>query len=105
MARAPERRNWLRASRIASAALGGYVFPKFGLATHYHTQAIWPRWGKSLVMTTTVAAHIFHRSEERGVGKQFVRTCSSRWSPFQLKRKRCNWQINICTQNYKSSDI
>ena len=61
MARTPERRNWLRASRIASAALGGYVFPKVGLATHYHTQAIWPRWGKSLVMTNIVGAHIFHR--------------------------------------------
>jgi len=61
MARAPERRNWLRASRIASAALGGYVFPNVGLATHYHTQAIWPRWGKSLVMTNIVGAHIFHR--------------------------------------------
>ena len=32
-----------------------------GLATHYHTQAIWPRWGKSLVMTNIVGAHIFHR--------------------------------------------
>lgn len=61
MARAPSKPNWLRASRIASAALGGYVFPKVGLATHYHTQAIWPRWGKSLVMTNIVGAHIFHR--------------------------------------------
>ncbi len=61
MARAPSRDNWLRASRVASAALGGYVFPKVGLATHYHTQAIWPRWGKSLVMTNIVGAHIFHR--------------------------------------------
>jgi hypothetical protein len=61
MARTPERRNWLRASRVASAALGGTVFPKVGLATHYHTTAIWPRWGKSLVMTNIVGAHIFHR--------------------------------------------
>lgn len=61
MARAPSKPNWLRASRIASAALGGYAFPKVGLATHYHTQAIWPRWGKSLVMTNIVGAHIFHR--------------------------------------------
>ena len=61
MARAPSKPNWLRASRIASAALNGYVFPKVGLATHYHTQAIWPRWGKSLVMTNIVGAHIFHR--------------------------------------------
>ena len=61
MARAPEKRNWLRASRVASAALNGYVFPGVGLATHYHTTAIWPRWGKSLVMTNIVGAHIFHR--------------------------------------------
>lgn len=61
MARAPNRAGWLRASRIASAALGGVIFPSVGLATHYHTQAIWPRWGKSLVMTNIVGAHIFHR--------------------------------------------
>jgi hypothetical protein len=61
MARAPSKPQWLRASRIASAALGGYVFPGVGLATHYHTTAIWPRWGKSLVMTNIVGAHIFHR--------------------------------------------
>lgn len=61
MARAPSRENWLRASRIATAALNGAVFPKVGLATHYHTTAIWPRWGKSLVMTNIVGAHIFHR--------------------------------------------
>lgn len=61
MARSPSRPNWLRASRVAAAALGGYVFPGVGLATHYHTTAIWPRWGKSLVMTNIVGAHIFHR--------------------------------------------
>ena len=61
MARAPSRDNWLRASRVASAALGGAIYPKVGLATHYHTTAIWPRWGKSLVMTNIVGAHIFHR--------------------------------------------
>lgn len=61
MARAPSRDNWLRASRVASAALGGQVFAKVGLATHYHTQAVWPRWGKSLVMTNIIGAHIFHR--------------------------------------------
>lgn len=61
MARAPSRDNWLRASRIAAAALNGQVFSGVGLATHYHTTAIWPRWGKSLVMTNIVGAHIFHR--------------------------------------------
>lgn len=61
MARAPSKPNWLRASRIAAAALNGHVYPAVGLATHYHTTAIWPRWGKSLVMTNIVGAHIFHR--------------------------------------------
>lgn len=61
MARAPSRAGWLRASRIATEALAGKVFASVGLATHYHTQAIWPRWGKSLVMTNIVGAHIFHR--------------------------------------------
>jgi hypothetical protein len=61
MARAPSRGNWARSSRIAAEALAGKVFPSVGLATHYHTQAIWPRWGKSLVMTNIVGAHIFHR--------------------------------------------
>jgi len=61
MARAPNRAGWLRASRVAAAALGGAVFPGVGLATHYHTTAIWPRWGQSLVMTNIVGAHIFHR--------------------------------------------
>src|SRR3546814_17618884 len=65
MARAPNRAVWLRASRIASAALGGQVFPGVGLATHYQTTAIWPRWGKSLVMTNIVGAHIFHRLRGR----------------------------------------
>lgn len=61
MARAPSASGWARASRIAAEALAGKVFASVGLATHYHTQAIWPRWGKSLVMTNIVGAHIFHR--------------------------------------------
>src|SRR3546814_4884175 len=104
MARAPERRNWLRASRIASAALGGYVFPKVGLATHYHTQAIWPRWGKSLVMTNIVGAHIFHRwrgrwgmpdafrSEEHTSELQSLMRIS--YAVFCLKKKKQHQKTN-----------
>jgi len=61
MARRPSAAGWARAARVAGAALAGKTFPSVGLATHYHTQAIWPRWGKSLVMTNVVGAHIFHR--------------------------------------------
>ncbi len=61
MARAPNRSQWSRASRIAAEALSGRVFAPVGLATHYHTQAVWPSWGRSLAMTNVIGAHIFHR--------------------------------------------
>ena len=61
MARRPAAAPWIRARRIAAEALSGKVFPGVGLATHYHTQAIWPYWGKTLVMTNVIGAHIFHR--------------------------------------------
>jgi spore germination cell wall hydrolase CwlJ-like protein len=61
MARAPSRTNWARASRIAAEALAGRVFEPVGVATHYHTLAVWPSWGRSLAMTNVVGAHIFHR--------------------------------------------
>lgn len=61
MARRPASAAWARAARAAGTALAGKIDPAVGLATHYHTQAIWPRWGKSLVMTNVVGAHIFHR--------------------------------------------
>ncbi|MFM6854656.1 MAG: cell wall hydrolase [Sphingopyxis sp.] len=61
MARVPNRGVWARASRIAAEALAGRTFPPVGLATHYHTQAVWPSWGKTLAMTNIVGAHIFHR--------------------------------------------
>lgn len=61
MARRPATAEWLRSRRIAAEALSGRTFPSVGLATHYHTQAIWPYWGKTLVMTNVIGAHIFHR--------------------------------------------
>ncbi|WP_186456967.1 cell wall hydrolase [Sphingomonas suaedae] len=61
MARKPERTYWDRAARVASAALAGEVFAPVGMATHYHTHAVTPRWNKSLVMTGVFGAHFFHR--------------------------------------------
>lgn len=79
MARAPSRANWSRASRIAAEALAGRTFPPVGLATHYHTQAIWPSWGRSLAMTNIVGAHIFHRWRGRyGTPAAFSRPYSGR---------------------------
>lgn len=61
MARTPSRANWARASRIAAEALAGRVFEPVGVASHYHTLAVWPSWGRRLAMTNVVGAHIFHR--------------------------------------------
>ncbi len=61
MARAPMRRWWERAQRVAAAALNGQVFAQVGLATHYHTYAVTPAWNRGLVMTDAEGAHFFHR--------------------------------------------
>lgn len=51
---------WDRAQRIAADALRGRVFRPVGLAVNYHTTAIHPYWAPSLVVQTTVGAHIFY---------------------------------------------
>lgn len=61
MARTPSRSGMMRATRIAAAALAGYVFKPVGLATHYHTFAVTPAWNRHLVMTAAIGAHFFHR--------------------------------------------
>ncbi|MDO7844090.1 cell wall hydrolase [Sphingomonas sp. CA1-15] len=57
----PSQAYWLRAARVAAAALGGYVCAEVGLATHYHTYAVTPAWNRKLVMTAAIGAHFFHR--------------------------------------------
>lgn len=61
MARAPSLAGWVRARRVAQAALAGYVHVPAGLATHYHTLAVSPSWGKSLTPVGIYGAHIFYR--------------------------------------------
>ncbi|RYD95917.1 MAG: cell wall hydrolase, partial [Sphingomonadales bacterium] len=57
----PARDAWIRAARVAANALAGSVFAPVGMATHYHTYAVTPRWNTSLVMTGVFGAHFFHR--------------------------------------------
>jgi spore germination cell wall hydrolase CwlJ-like protein len=61
LARKPQAAAWNRARRVASAALGGFVFAPVGLATHYHTTAIYPYWAPSLTVVGTIGAHRFYR--------------------------------------------
>ena len=61
LAKAPNRMFWYRAENVARAALSGYVERTVGLATHYHTIAIFPYWAPSLRHIITVGAHRFYR--------------------------------------------
>lgn len=61
MARPRSAAGMARATRIAAAALNGYVFGPVGLATHYHSYAVTPSWNRALVMTDAIGAHFFHR--------------------------------------------
>ena len=79
MARQPARGPWTRASRIAAEALAGRVFPNVGMATHYHTLAVWPSWGRTLATTNVIGAHIFHRFRGRwGLPDAYLRPYSGR---------------------------
>ncbi len=79
MARQPARATWTRASRIAAEALAGRVFPGVGVATHYHTLAVWPSWGRTLATTNVIGAHIFHRFRGRwGLPDAYLRPYSGR---------------------------
>ena len=61
LARRPERLLWLRAENVARAALGGYVHRSAGLATHYHTVQVNPRWAPKLNYLGTIGTHRFYR--------------------------------------------
>ena len=61
LARVPARMFWLRAERVAADALAGYVHAPVGLATHYHTIAIYPYWAPSLSYIGTIGAHRFYK--------------------------------------------
>ncbi|HEV2746465.1 MAG TPA: cell wall hydrolase [Allosphingosinicella sp.] len=61
LARAPSADGWARASRVAQAALAGYVHATVGHATHYHTNWVVPYWSSSLEKVANVGTHIFYR--------------------------------------------
>jgi len=55
------QQGWLRAERLAKAALNGAVFKAVGNATHYHADWVVPYWASSLTRATNIGAHIFYR--------------------------------------------
>jgi hypothetical protein len=68
--------SWTRAQQIATAALRGYVYRPVGLALNYHTTAIHPRWGASLITQTIIGAHIFYRRPDSQTADSFTQAPS-----------------------------
>ena len=65
LASPPAGAGWLRARRIASAALAGSVFAPVGHATHYHTHEVVPHWAYKLVKSAVIGSHNFYRMQDR----------------------------------------
>jgi spore germination cell wall hydrolase CwlJ-like protein len=50
---------WRRARTVAERALAGWVDDSVGLATHYHTDWVYPYWSPSLRKLARVGTHLF----------------------------------------------
>lgn len=61
LARQPMAGAWVRARKVAEAALAGAVYAPAGYATHYHADYVVPYWASSLAKNAVVGAHIFYR--------------------------------------------
>ena len=62
----PSGRRWRAAQSIAYAALTGYVQAEVGLATHYHTDWVAPKWAPTLKKLTQIGSHIFYTWKGKG---------------------------------------
>jgi spore germination cell wall hydrolase CwlJ-like protein len=63
LAASPAGVAWLRARRIADAALSGSVYAPVGHATHYHTQQVVPTWAYRLAKAAVIGSHSFYRMQ------------------------------------------
>jgi spore germination cell wall hydrolase CwlJ-like protein len=59
--RRPAAGAWDDAVAVARAALGGFVEPSVGTATHYHADYVLPKWAFELAKLQKIGAHIFYR--------------------------------------------
>lgn len=59
--RQPDAAGWARASRLAEAALKGFVYAPVGWATHYHANYVLPYWAPTLAKNAVIGAHLFYR--------------------------------------------
>jgi hypothetical protein len=63
LATPPAGAGWLRARRIAAAALAGSVYGPVGHATHYHTHQVVPAWAWKLAKLAVIGSHNFYRMQ------------------------------------------
>lgn len=56
---------WTQVSKVARLMLDGAERPLTGGATHYHTNAVHPRWARVFPLTTTIGVHRFYRMPTR----------------------------------------
>jgi Cell Wall Hydrolase len=61
MARRPSEAAWQRARGLARSMLNGLVYAPVGLATHYHTDWVLPRWSAQLDKVRVERTHLFFR--------------------------------------------
>lgn len=57
--RAMSEAAWRRAREVADRALSGHVDESVGLATHYHTDWVYPYWSPALTKLARVGTHLF----------------------------------------------
>ncbi|MEE4454455.1 cell wall hydrolase [Novosphingobium resinovorum] len=61
LAHPPTLTAWRRARDTAAAFLAGKTEPAIGLATHYHTDWVYPYWSASLDKIAQVRTHLFFK--------------------------------------------
>ena len=61
LAKLPSHAAWVRARKVADAALNGFVDRSVGTATHYHADYVVPYWRSSLAKIAQVGVHLFYR--------------------------------------------
>lgn len=86
MRRAKEPGAWRRAREIAAKAMGGYVMPDVGNATHFHTTGVSPSWRHQLLRVTQVGTHIFYRFGGRNGSQEAFRYQPKPSTPFDANR-------------------
>jgi hypothetical protein len=59
--RRPSGGQWLRAQAAADRALSGFVDPRVGVATHYHTDWVVAYWSPKMEKLARVGTHLFFR--------------------------------------------